>query len=80
MKRTTITIPKELSRIVEDEARRRNTSVSAIVRMALERTFYPAGERAVGFAAICDSSELPPGRSLDEALDEWEDELDRGRR
>lgn len=80
MKRTTVTIPEELSRIVEDEARRSNTSVSAVVRMALERTFYPAGDRAVEFAAICDTPDLPAGRALDDALEDWDDELDRDRR
>lgn len=79
MRRTTITLSEELGQLVEDEARRTETSVSAVVRRALELRFYPAGGREIGFAGICNRPDLPPARSLDEALGEWEHELDRDR-
>lgn len=80
MKRTTITLPEDLGRVVEDEARRTGTSVSAVIRRALELTYHPAGGREIGFAEICDRPDLPSGDSLEQALEEWEDELDRDRR
>ena len=55
MERTTVLIPKELRRRLADEARRRNTPQSALIREALERYLTESGPgrpRLVGLASM----------------------------
>lgn len=54
MKRTTISLPDDLAVVVEREARRRGTSVSAVTRDALAEHFGVSGDepRDVPFAGL----------------------------
>jgi Arc/MetJ-type ribon-helix-helix transcriptional regulator len=52
MKRTTISLPEDLAGMVEREARRRRTSVSQIVRTALESHFELDKPRELPFANL----------------------------
>jgi predicted transcriptional regulator len=84
MHRTTITLPDELAKRVGREARRQRTSVSAVVRGALEREFTTAATRKrkkIAFAAIVDDANAPPARQIDSHLARhWADAIDRDRR
>ena len=81
MTTTTITLPDDVARLVEDEARRRSTSVSDVIRDSLVKTLPAPSRRELAFAAICDDDRLPPASQLEEALERtWADDLDRRRR
>jgi Arc/MetJ-type ribon-helix-helix transcriptional regulator len=75
MKRTTISLPEDLAGIVEREARRRRTSVSEVVRTALESHFELDKPRELPFANLF-SSDQPHNNAanLEEILaKEWAD-------
>jgi hypothetical protein len=78
MKRTTITIPDDISAILSREARRRDTSVSALVRAFIEEGLDPAQHRprAIPWARLFDDAEMVPARRLDDELEQhWADEI-----
>jgi Arc/MetJ-type ribon-helix-helix transcriptional regulator len=82
MRRTTITLPDDMARAVDREARRRRTSVSQVVREALASHLRLAGEgdgsRAVPFAALGHSGHGSTARDFEEILDaEWIPDRDR---
>jgi metal-responsive CopG/Arc/MetJ family transcriptional regulator len=75
MKRTTISIPEDLSVHLEREARRHGTSVSNIVRQALTAHFGLTGEepRRLPFAALGHSGHRHTARDVEDILaDEWD--------
>lgn len=81
MKRATISLPDELAHLVEDEARRRGTSVSEVFRQSLRESLLGSGPRALPFEALFDDPDMPAATDLEAELDEtWSDDLDRGRR
>jgi Arc/MetJ-type ribon-helix-helix transcriptional regulator len=74
MMRTTITLPDELGSAVRREARRRNTSVSEVIRQALAEKLDLAGPgpRTIPFAAVGRSGHRTTARDLEEILaKEW---------
>ena len=78
MKRTTITLPDELAEILTREARRRDTSVSAIVRTLVEEGLELTGEspRPIPWEALFDDPEMVPARRVDEELERhWADDI-----
>jgi hypothetical protein len=80
MKRTTVSLPDEMAKALEREARRRGTSVSAVAREALaERLHLRAGEaRELPFVGLGRSGRRDTGRRAEEVLAaEWD--ADRGR-
>jgi hypothetical protein len=80
MKRTTISLPDEMAKALEREARRRGTSVSAIAREALaERLHLRPGElRELPFVGLGRSGARDTARRAEDILaDEWN--ADRGR-
>ncbi len=80
MRRTTISIPDEMARALEREARRRGTSVSAVTREAIaERLNLNRGtDRELPFAALGRSGHSDTARRADDILaQEWD--ADRGR-
>ncbi|MGK2965045.1 MAG: CopG family transcriptional regulator [Tepidiformaceae bacterium] len=83
MNRVTITIPEELEWEVARDARRRGTSVSAVIRELLKERYAPPpdGKRVIPWAGIGDSGKGPHAAELDEFLKEtWADAIDRDRR
>ncbi len=82
MKRTTISLPDELARALEREARRRSLPVSAIARAALAEHLgvgRPGERRSLPFAALGRSGHSTTGRDMEELLEEeWADSA-RGR-
>jgi Arc/MetJ-type ribon-helix-helix transcriptional regulator len=83
MKRTTVTLPDELAELVDDEARRRRTSVSALVRRLISEGLTGTTERPreIPWAGVVDDPTAPPARDLERVLArEWPDDLDRDRR
>ena len=81
MTRITISLPEDTALLVRQEAGRRGTSVSEVIRDSVVQALVGSGRRTLPFAAICDDSELPPGADLETALAEsWPDDLDRSRR
>ena len=81
MKRTTITLSDDLGVLVEEEAKRRQTSVSEVIRFALRETLVGSGKRRIPFAGICDDSKMTSGAEMEEALAEgWANALSRNRR
>lgn len=80
MKRTSISLPDDMAKALDREARRRHTSVSAIAREALtERLGIRPGEvRDLPFVALGHSGERDTARRAEEILaEEWD--ADRGR-
>lgn len=81
MKRTTISLPDELARVVEDEAKRRGTSVSEVFRRSVRDTLLGSGPRTLPFEALFDDPGMPSAAEIETELDRtWSDDLDRGRR
>jgi hypothetical protein len=80
MKRTTISLSDDLSKLVEDEARRRGTSVSAVIRASVIETLVDSRNRRLPFESLFDDPDLPPAAAMEGELARlWEDDLDRGR-
>lgn len=74
MKRTTLSLPDELATLIEREARRRETSVSEIVRRALVRYFErdKLGPREIPFANLGASGFSTTARDHEAVLrEEW---------
>ena len=81
MHRTTISLSDELARVVRDEAARRGTSVSELVRSSIVQMLAPGERRALPFAGLCDDREMTRGSEIDQELDRrWADDLDHDRR
>ncbi len=83
MKRTTITMPDELADLVAREARRRDTSVSGLVRSLVERGLNLSSEapRVIPWAGMFDDPEAPAAARLDDEVKKhWADDIDRDRR
>lgn len=79
MKRTTISLPDDLAKLVEYEAEARRTSVSEVIRDAIVAVLSPSVRR-VSWAGICDDAELPHAAEMDEELErEWPEVIDRDR-
>jgi Ribbon-helix-helix protein, copG family len=74
MKRTTITVPEQTLARLEREARRRHTSVSAIVRECIGARFpgteYEQGPRHIAFAGIGESTDGLNAADTDDYLAE----------
>jgi Arc/MetJ-type ribon-helix-helix transcriptional regulator len=82
MKRTTITLPDDLSALVDSEARRRQTSVSEVIRTYIVKGLAgtPERPREIPFAGLFHDPGMVPGDSIDEALKQhWADDIDRDR-
>lgn len=82
MKRTTITLPDDLSDLVDLEARRRQTSVSEVIRtFILEGLAGTAAKpREIPFAGLFHDPGMVAGETIDEALKlHWADDIDRDR-
>ncbi len=75
MRRTTISLPEELTEALEREARRRSSSASAVARDALSAYLgfgRPDQPRELPFAAVGRSGHDTTGRDMEELLDqEW---------
>jgi hypothetical protein len=74
VKRTTISLPDELGRALEREARRRSTSISDLSRRAIGAYLGVDGEepRRLPFVAVGRSGEGHVARDAEEILDrEW---------
>ncbi len=74
MKRTTISLPDDLGRALEREARRRATSISEISRQAIGAYLGVDGEqpRRLPFTAVGRSGQRHVARGAEEILDrEW---------
>jgi predicted transcriptional regulator len=72
MRRTTISLPDELSAAVEREARRRRVPVSQIAREALEARLGRSGRRDLPFAALGRSGYRTTARDAEALLAEWD--------
>lgn len=82
MKRTTISLPEDLAALLEREAERRGTSVSAVIRESVREALLGRSDRPreIPWAGILDDPEMPHGADVDEALKEsWADAIDRDR-
>ena len=82
MKRTTITLPDDLSDLVDSEARRRQTSVSDVIRTFIIEGLAGTSEkpREIPFAGLFHDPGMVTGDSIDEALNQhWADDIDRDR-
>jgi Arc/MetJ-type ribon-helix-helix transcriptional regulator len=78
MKRTTVSLPDHLAGIVEREARRRNTSVSEIMRAALTAHFKLDQPRELPFAALGHSGLPNAAQDIEEILArDWADDIYR---
>lgn len=73
MKRTTISLPDEVSLLLEREARRRGTSVSDIARQALMAYLgLSQGPRHLPFVGLGSSGHRHTARDMEEILaEEW---------
>jgi Arc/MetJ-type ribon-helix-helix transcriptional regulator len=71
MKRTTISLPDDLARALEREARRRSTSVSEVTRDALAKHFglTPGEPRELPFAALGHSGHQTTARDMEDLLE-----------
>lgn len=82
MTRTTITLPNDVGAFLKDEARRRGTSVSELVRSLIVKGLVGASDRPreIPWAGIVDDLTLTPAERLDEALAEsWAHDIARDR-
>lgn len=82
MKRTTITLPDDLSDLVDSEARRRQMSVSDVIRALIIEGLVGTAEkpREIPFAGLFHDPGMVTGGSIDEALKQhWADDLERER-
>jgi metal-responsive CopG/Arc/MetJ family transcriptional regulator len=80
MKRITISLPDDMARALEREARRQGASVSAVVREALiDPLHMPVGEtRDLPFAGVGRSGKRDTARRAEEILaEEWDADRDR---
>lgn len=79
MKRTTITLPDDLSTLLEREAQRVGTSASEIARRALAAYLGQTGDtRVLPFAALGRSGHRNTARDFEQILaDEWTSARDR---
>ena len=79
MRRTTITLPDNLALMLAREARRRDTSVSDVVRQALAEHLQPTQTtRRLGFVAIGRSGKRHTARDAETILArEWGTVRDR---
>ena len=81
MKRTTISLPDELSSVVRDEARRRGTSVSEVIRRSVFETFLGSDARTLPFEGLFDDPTMTPASDMEAELErQWANDLDRRRR
>ena len=81
MKRTTISLPDDLARVVEDEARRRGTSVSEVFRSSVRDALLGSAPRALPFEGLFDDPGMPSAAEIETEIDRtWSDDLDRRRR
>jgi predicted transcriptional regulator len=74
MKRTTISLPDELAAALEQEARRRRTSVWEIAREAIEARLSrtSSGRRRLPFAALGRSGRTNTARDIQDLIQsEW---------
>jgi Arc/MetJ-type ribon-helix-helix transcriptional regulator len=73
MKRTTVSLPDDLASAVEREARRRDTSTSEVVRVALiAHLGRKPGRRELPFANLGNSKDPDGSNRVDEILaKEW---------
>ena len=73
MTRTTVSLPDDLATLLSREARRRETSVSAVVRQAVESFLGASGERRdLPFAALGRSGRRHTARDTEKILAaEW---------
>jgi Arc/MetJ-type ribon-helix-helix transcriptional regulator len=77
MKRTTVSLPDDLSAALIRESRRRNVSVSEVTRDALARHLglSPGERRELPFARLGRSGHSNTARDLEELLArEWDDD------
>lgn len=82
MKRTTITLPDDLSDLVDSEARRRQTSVSEVIRTFIVEglTGTAAKPREIPFAGLFHDPGMASGEAIDQELKRhWADDIDRDR-
>jgi predicted transcriptional regulator len=81
MKRTTISLPDELASALDREARRRQTSASAIARSALTHHLGLGVDRPreLPFAAVGRSGHKTTGKDMEALLEREWDELPRRR-
>jgi len=82
MKRATITLPDDLADLVDSEARRRQTSVSEVIRgfITVGLAGSPEKPREIPWAGLFNDPGMIPAERLDEALAErWADDIDRDR-
>jgi Arc/MetJ-type ribon-helix-helix transcriptional regulator len=79
MKRTTVTLPDELAKAVEREARRRRSSVSQVTREALAAHLdFAEQPRQLPFVGLGSSGHRTTARDFEDILaSEWT--RDRGR-
>jgi metal-responsive CopG/Arc/MetJ family transcriptional regulator len=79
MNRTTISLPDSLAARLKDEARRRRTSVSDVVRDALAEHLGVNRPRRVAFAGIINSASRNSASDVDAALvaEDWADHIER---
>ena len=72
MTRTTVSLPDDLATLLAREARRRETSVSDIVRRAVETFLGASGEKPLPFAALGRSGRRHTARDAEKILTaEW---------
>jgi metal-responsive CopG/Arc/MetJ family transcriptional regulator len=77
MKRTTISLPDDLAGMLEREAHRRGTSVSEVVRMALESHFNLDKPREPPAANLYRSGHSTAAADLEEILaTQWPEAID----
>lgn len=74
MTRTTITLPDELAELARSEAQLRGSSLSAVVRQALEASLRPSSPRRLPWQGIVADGQRP-ARELDHHLNDWADDI-----
>jgi hypothetical protein len=75
MKRTTLSLPDDLSQALEREAHRRSMSASAVAREALAKhlRLVPGDARPLPFAALGGSGHRTTARNMEQLLErEWD--------
>jgi Arc/MetJ-type ribon-helix-helix transcriptional regulator len=80
MKRTSLTLTDEIAGALEREARRRDLSVSEVVRQALAKHLGIGRDepRSIPFAALGRSGHRTTGRDFEDVLaEEWSPDRDR---